>query len=86
MNAGTEGNLDGIIAWDNMRSIALVRGHIALDQAFNVTAIEMGGAQHRTVVSGRLLSDGKMVADLNAPKIGCYRIIATVSQPLPPAS
>jgi hypothetical protein len=75
---GINGNLGGIIAWDNMRSIARVRGHIALDRAFKMTAIEMGGAQRRAVIAGRVLPDGKMVADLKAPKIECHGIIATV--------
>ena len=83
---GIKGSLGGIIAWDNMRSIARVRGQIALDRAFKMTAIEMGGAQRRAVIAGRVLPDGKMVADLKAPKIECHGIIATVWQPLPPAS
>jgi hypothetical protein len=83
---GIKGNLGGIIAWDDMRSIARVRGHIALDRTFQMTAIEMGGAQRRAVIAGRVLPDGKMVADLKAPKIECHGIIATVWQPLPPTS
>jgi hypothetical protein len=83
---GTKGNLSGIIAWDNMRSIARVRGQIALDRTFKMTANEMGGAQRRAVITGRVLPDGKMVADLKAPKIECHGIVATVWQPSPPAS
>ena len=83
---GIKGNLGGIIAWDGMRSIARVRGQIALDRTFQMTATEMGGAQRRAVITGRVLPDGKMVADLKAPKIECHGIIATVWQPSPPAS
>ena len=83
---GIKGNLGGIIAWDDMRSIARVRGHIGLDRTFQMTASEMGGAQRRAVITGHVLPDGKMVADLKAPKIECHGIIATVWQPLPAAS
>jgi hypothetical protein len=83
---GIKGNLSGIIAWDNMRSIARVRGHIDLDRSFKMTAIEMGGAQRRAVIAGHVLPDGKMVADLKAPKIECHGIVATVWQPSSPAS
>ena len=83
---GIKGTLGGIIAWNDMRSIARVRGHIALDRTFQMTATEMGGAQRRAVITGRVLPDGKMVADLKAPKIECHGIVATVWQPLPPAS
>jgi hypothetical protein len=83
---GIKGNLGGIITWNDIRSIARVRGHIALDRTFQVTATEMGGTQRRAVITGRVLPDGKMVADLKAPKIECHGIIATVWQPLPRAS
>ena len=83
---GIKGSLSGIIAWDNMRSIARVRGNIALDRSFEMSAIEMGGAQRRAVITGHVLPDGKMTADLKAPKIECHGIVATVWQPSPPAS
>ena len=83
---GIKGSLSGIIAWDNMRSIARVRGHIALDRSFKMTATEMGGAQRRADIAGHVLPDGKMAADLKAPKIECHGIVATVWQPSPPAS
>ena len=83
---GIKGTLGGIIAWNDMRSIARVRGHIALDRTFQMTATEIGGAQRRAVITGHVLPDGKMAADLKAPKIECHGIVATVWQPLPPAS
>jgi hypothetical protein len=75
---GINGTLSGIIAWNGMRSIARVHGKIALDRTFQLTATEMGGAGRRATVTGRVLPDGKLVANIKAPKVDCTGITVSL--------
>ena len=81
-----EGNtLDGIIAWNNMQSMAHAYGNInPQTRTFQMTAQEVGG-QHRTAtINGTVRSDGYLVANIAGPNVSCQGVIVGWSAAPPP--
>jgi hypothetical protein len=69
------GALDGMIAWNNMQSMAHATGSVnAQTRTFQMTAQEVGG-QHRTAtVNGTVRQDGYLVANISGPNVSCQGV------------
>jgi hypothetical protein len=80
-----DGTLDGVIAWNNMQSLARASGSLnAQSRTFQMTAREVGG-QHRTAtIDGTLRQDGYLVANISAPNLHCQGITVPWFVPPPP--
>ena len=78
-----DGTLDGIIAWNNMQSLAHASGSLnPQSRTFQMTALEVGG-QHRTAtIDGTVTQNGYLVAHISAPNLNCQGI--TVPWFVPP--
>ena len=81
-----DGALDGVIAWNNMQSLAHASGSLnAQSRTFQMTALEVGG-QHRTAtINGTVAQNGYLVANISAPNLNCQGITVPWFVP-PPAS
>jgi hypothetical protein len=75
-----DNTLSGMIAWDNMKSIARVEGSITADKTFHMDAKEIGGAGKTAVVDGKLIP-GWLVASVSGPGIDCKDIKIEVLRP-----
>lgn len=69
---GADGGLSGMIAWNDMKSMAHATGKVnARARTFQMTAREVEG-QHRTAtVTGSVRQDGWLVANINGPGVKC---------------
>ena len=67
--------LHGMIAWSNMADIANVTGSVTPSRTFTIHAVDVTGGQGQAAtVTGRVRSDGWIVANINGPKIDCQGI------------
>ena len=80
-----DGALDGVIAWNNMQSLAHASGSLnAQSRTFQMTALEAGG-QHRTAtINGTVMQNGYLVASISAPNLNCQGITVPWFVPPPP--
>ena len=81
-----DGALDGVIAWNNMQSLAHASGSLnAQSRTFQMTALEVGG-QHRTAtINGTVAQNGYLVANISAPNLNCQGITVPWFVPPPPS-
>ena len=81
-----DGTLDGVIAWNNMQSLAHASGSLnAQSKTFQMTALEVGG-QHRTAtINGTVMQNGYLVASVSAPNLNCHGITVPWFTPPPPS-
>jgi hypothetical protein len=70
-----DNNLDGIIAWNNMQSMAHATGTLnGPARTFQMTAREVGGRGRTATVSGSVRGDGYLIANVSGPNIDCQGI------------
>ena len=72
--------LSGMIAWDNMKSMARVEGPITAEKTFHLDAKEIGGAGKTAVVDGKLIP-GWLLASIKGPGFDCKDIQIAVWRP-----
>ncbi len=76
------GVLAGMIAWDNMKSMARATGRIDDEGGtFTMTAVEVGGQARRLAVNGRIDKRGWIIANLEGPHVACTAVIVPPSVP-----
>jgi hypothetical protein len=83
--AGTNGALSGMIAWNNMKSMAHATGSANMQtRTFEMTATEVSG-QHRTAtITGTVRQDGWLVAAIKGPGVNCQGVnVPWFTQPPP---
>lgn len=71
--AGANGALSGMIAWNNMQSMAKATGSVASGKV-NMTATEVGGQGRTATVNGTLRSDGWFTVNISGPNVDCKGI------------
>jgi hypothetical protein len=76
MVLGGGGALSGVIAWNNMQSVARVSGTVDLQtRAFQATATEVGGQGRTASITGNVNeSDGWLTANIQGPTVNCQGI------------
>jgi hypothetical protein len=73
--AAGDGSLTGMIAWDDMKSIAHASGKVNMSsKTFEMTAKEVGGKGATATIDGKLRSDGWLVANIKGPSVNCQGI------------
>jgi hypothetical protein len=70
---GANGALSGMIAWNNMESMAKATGTVSNGQV-QMTAKEVGGQGRTATVSGRVLPSGFFVVNIVGPNVDCKNI------------
>ena len=77
--------LDGIIAWNNMQSIARASGTLNPQaRTFQMTAQEVGGRGRSATISGTVGRNGYLTANISGPAVNCQGIEVPWFVPLPP--
>jgi hypothetical protein len=65
-------NLSGMIAWNNMQSIAHVAGTLnPTAHTFQMTVQEQGGQGRTATITGSVEASGYLVADISGPNVKC---------------
>ena len=78
--------LDGIIAWNNMQSLAHANGSInPQTRTFQMTAQEVGGMGRTANINGTVRSDGYLFANITGPSVTCQGILVGWSPQAPPS-
>ena len=69
----TNGNqLDGVVSWNNMQSMAHVSGTLNVDaKTFQMNATEQGGQNRTATISGTVEANGYLVASIDGPNVKC---------------
>jgi len=73
----TEGNgqLTGMISWNNMQDMARATGTYNLsDKTFQLTAKETSGQQRTATINGHIRADGWLIADITGPNVTCKEV------------
>ena|SRR5579863_3905713 len=71
----TGSDLNGMIAWDNMKAMARATGTLNLDaKTFQMTAKEVGGQERTATISGSVQPSGYLVANINGPNVSCKNV------------
>ena len=70
------GALSGVIAWNNMQSVARVSGSVNLQtRAFQATATEVGGRSRTATITGTVdTNTGWLNANIQGPNVNCQGI------------
>ncbi len=67
--------LAGLIAWDNMRTMARATGRVDRENhTFTMTAVEMGGQNRTATVDGKVDENGTIIANINGPNVTCRSV------------
>jgi hypothetical protein len=76
MVLGDGGALSGLIAWNNMQSVARVSGSVnAQTRAFQATATEVGGQGRTAALTGTVNPNtGWLTANIQGPNVNCQGI------------
>lgn len=71
-----QGNsLDGMIAWNNMKSMAHATGSMnPTARTFEMTAKEVGGQDRTATITGSVRSDGWLIANIKGPSVNCQNV------------
>jgi hypothetical protein len=83
----TEGNgeMTGMISWNNMQDIARATGTYNLQaKTFKMTAKETGGQGRTATIDGTIRSDGWLVANISGQNVNCQKVILPWSITQPP--
>ena len=68
----SNGNLAGMISWNNMESMAHATGTVNMQaRTFAMKAVEQGGQGRTAEVTGTVRQDGWLIADINGPGVAC---------------
>jgi len=71
------GVVSGLIAWDNMKSVARATGMVdRQSRTFSMTAVEIGGSARKATIDGQIREDGRLIANLRGERINCSAIVA----------
>ena len=70
---GADNAVSGMIAWNDMKSVARVDGTLTADKAFHLDAKEIGGAGKTAVIDGTLIP-GWLQASIKGPGVDCANI------------
>jgi acyl-homoserine lactone acylase PvdQ len=71
-----DGSLDGVIAWNNMQSLAHALGSLnAQSRTFQMTVLEVGGQGRTATINGTVRQDGYLVANISGPNVNCQGVI-----------
>ena len=74
--AGGDGSLTGMVAWNDMKSMAHASGMLNMQaKTFKMTATEVGGKGATATIDGSVRSDGYLVANVHAPNVTCTGIV-----------
>jgi hypothetical protein len=65
------GKLLGMLAWDDLKSVARISGTIDANKSFHVDAKEIGVAGRAAVVDGQFGRDGWITANIKGPHVDC---------------
>ena len=83
---GANNSLSGMIAWNNMQSMAHATGSIDANQNVNMTATEVGGKGGTATITGKLRPDGWIFADIKGPNVDCKGVAISYFTPPPGGS
>ena len=75
--SGENGALSGMVAWDNMKSVARAEGGIK-DGQVQITATEIGGEGRTATMTGSVDAKGWLVLNFATPYAKCDGINCTV--------
>ncbi len=68
--AQPDGTLSGLIAWDNMNSIAKATGRVdRQNRTFSMTAIVVGAEERKAAIDGQVRKDGWLIANVRGDRI-----------------
>lgn len=68
-------SLEGMIAWDNMKSMAHATGTVnPTAKTFEMSAKEVGGKGRTATITGSVRADGWLVANINGPGVKCQSV------------
>ena len=72
----TGGVLSGLIAWNNMQSVARANGTVNTQSGtFQMTATEVGGQGRTATINGTVnTNDGSLIANIQGPNVSCRGI------------
>jgi len=71
---GDNGELNGMVSWDGMKSMAHVSGVVGPDKMIKMTAKEVGGARGTAIVTGDARNDGWLVLNIKGAHVDCQGI------------
>ena len=83
--SGENNTLNGMVAWNNMRSMANVSWAISPDRTFRMNGKEVGGQGRTAVITGVLRTDGWMTANVKGQNLDCQGITVPWFVPPPPS-
>ncbi|HSZ88806.1 MAG TPA: hypothetical protein VK822_05460 [Acetobacteraceae bacterium] len=86
---GANNTLEGMIGWDDMKSMAKVTGSIGANRTFKMagTRVSGGPGQGGATIDGQVRQDGWMVANIHGPRVDCQGIqVPWFAPPAPGAS
>lgn len=80
-----QGNsLDGMIAWNDMKSMAHATGTMnPTARTFEMTAKEVGGQGRTATINGSVRSDGWLLANIKGPNVNCQNVAVQWFVPSP---
>jgi hypothetical protein len=82
-----DNTLDGMIAWNNMQSMAHASGNInPQTRTFQMTAQEVAGQGRTATINGTIRPDGYLVANVSGPNVSCQGIVVGWSPVTPPGA
>jgi hypothetical protein len=70
---GADNTVSGIIAWNDMKSVAHVQGTLTAEKAFHLDATEIAGGGKTAVIDGTLIP-GWLQASIKGPGVDCANI------------
>jgi hypothetical protein len=73
---GQNNALSGILAWDDMKSIAKVTGSIGPNRTFKLTGTRVSGgpSQGGATIDGQVGTDGWLIANIHGPSVNCQGV------------
>jgi hypothetical protein len=80
---GDANALSGMVAWNNMQSMAHVAGTISPNRTFTLNGKEVGGAGRTATITGVIRSDGWLTANVKGQNLDCQGITVQFFVPPP---
>jgi hypothetical protein len=78
------GTLAGMIAWNDMKMMTRVSGRVDRPHhAFSMVATEIGGQKRIARIEGKVVSDGRIVANIEGPNVACTAVAVPINKALP---
>jgi hypothetical protein len=77
--ATPDGTLSGLIAWDNLKSIAKATGRVdRQNRTFSMTAVVIGAEERKAAIDGQVRKDGWLIANVRGDHINCSAIAVPI--------